>query len=34
MENLGVDEEKDVLIFDTGTGRNGTIKKTAWNVLE
>ena len=34
MENLGVDEEKDVLIFDTGTGRNGTIKKIAWNVLE
>ena len=34
MENLGVDEEKYVLIFDTGTGRNGTIKKIAWNVLE
>ena len=27
MENMEDEEEKDVLIFDTRGGRNGTIKK-------
>ena len=34
MENMEDEEEKDVLIFDTRGGRNGTIKKISWNVFE
>ena len=29
-----MEEESDVLIFDTGGGRNGTIKRLAWNVFD
>ena len=34
MDNLEDYEEKYVLIFDTGDGRNGTITKILWNVFE
>ena len=33
MDNLENDEEKEILIFDTGGERNGTIKKRAWRVF-
>ena len=33
-EDLEDEEEKDVLIFDTVCGRNGTITKRAWVVFE
>ena len=34
MDNLEDDKEKDVLIFYTGGGRNGTVKKRVWHVFE
>ena len=34
MDNLEDDEEKDVLIFDTGGLHNGTIKTKSYNVFE
>ena len=34
MDNLEDDIEKDILIFDTGGGRIGTIKKRAWHMFE
>ena len=34
MDNTEDYEEKDLLIFDTGGGQNGTITKIAWNFSE
>ena len=29
-----MEEEGDIIIFDTGGGRNGTTKRRAWHVFE